>query len=46
MQGKTMITKVMAYITRVNGHHTELLVYKHKDYPKAEVQVPAGTVEQ
>ncbi|WP_279620723.1 NUDIX domain-containing protein [Priestia megaterium] len=46
MQGKTMITKVMAYITRFNGHHTELLVYKHKDYPEAGVQVPAGTVEE
>ena len=46
MQDKTIITKVMAYITRFNGHHTELLVYKHKDYREAGVQVPAGTVEQ
>ena len=46
MQDKTVITKVMAYITRFNGHHKELLVYKHKDYREAGVQVPAGTVEQ
>ncbi len=41
-----MITKVLAYITRVNDHHTELLVYKHRDYPEAGIQVPAGTVEE
>ncbi|MGG0462588.1 NUDIX hydrolase [Priestia aryabhattai] len=46
MQGKTMITKVMAYITRFNEPYTELLVCEHKDYPEAGVQVPAGTVEE
>ncbi|MGV4965175.1 NUDIX hydrolase [Priestia aryabhattai] len=40
------MTKVMAYITRFNEPYTELLVYKHKDYREAGVQVPAGTVEQ
>jgi ADP-ribose pyrophosphatase YjhB (NUDIX family) len=35
----------MAYITRFNSRRTELLVYKHKNYPEAGIQVPAGTVE-
>ena len=33
--------KVLAYITRGD----ELLVFTHRDFPEAGVQVPAGTVE-
>ena len=35
------IKKVIAYITRGD----ELLVFTHRDYPEAGMQVPAGTVE-
>lgn len=34
--------KVLAYITR----RDELLVFRHRDFPEAGVQVPAGTVEE
>ncbi len=37
--------KVFAYITRGKNEATELLVFKHRDYPEAGIQVPAGTVE-
>jgi 8-oxo-dGTP diphosphatase len=37
--------KVLAYITRERADHRELLVFTHRDYPEAGVQVPAGTVE-
>lgn len=36
------IQKVLAYITR----RDELLVFTHRDFPEAGVQVPAGTVEE
>lgn len=36
------VKKVVAYITRED----ELLVFTHRDYPEAGVQVPAGTVEE
>ena len=36
------VKKVVAYITRGD----ELLVFTHRDYPEAGVQVPAGTVEE
>ena len=36
------VKKVVAYITRQD----ELLVFTHRDFPKAGVQVPAGTVEE
>jgi len=36
------IQKVLAYITRGD----ELLVFTHRDFPEAGVQVPAGTVEE
>ena len=37
--------KVLAYVTRRrNGQH-QLLVFTHRDYPEAGMQVPAGTVE-
>lgn len=35
------VKKVIAYVTRGD----ELLVFTHRDFPKAGVQVPAGTVE-
>ena len=37
--------KVLAYITRERDGCRELLVFTHRDYPEAGVQVPAGTVE-
>ena len=41
------IRKVVAYITRVGvGGGLELLVFEHRDFPDAGVQVPAGTVEE
>jgi 8-oxo-dGTP diphosphatase len=40
------ITKVVAYITRDNPTgERELLVFEHRDFPEAGVQVPAGTVK-
>ncbi len=36
------VKKVVAYITRED----ELLVFTHRDFPEAGVQVPAGTVEE
>jgi len=41
------VTKVIAYITRQGaGGRRELLVFEHRDYPDAGVQVPAGTVDE
>ena len=37
--------KILAYITRQRDGATQLLVFTHRDYPEAGVQVPAGTVE-
>lgn len=37
--------KVLAYVTRLNKGLPELLVFRHRDYPLAGIQVPAGTVE-
>lgn len=37
--------KVFAYITRMNKARKELLVFEHRDFPEAGIQVPAGTVE-
>jgi len=40
------VTKVIAYITRDGaGGKREMLVFEHRDYPDAGVQVPAGTVD-
>ena len=39
------LTKVLAYVTREVGGERQLLVFTHRDYPDAGVQVPAGTVE-
>jgi len=38
--------KVLAYIVRQNGGHAQLLVFEHRDFPEAGLQVPAGTVER
>ncbi|WP_019413544.1 NUDIX domain-containing protein [Paenisporosarcina sp. TG20] len=38
--------KVLAYITREKNENMELLVFEHKDYPEAGLQVPGGTVEE
>ena len=35
------VEKVVVYITR----NDELLVFRHKDYPNAGIQVPSGTVQ-
>lgn len=41
------IAKVVAYVTRVGaGGESELLVFEHRDFPDAGVQVPAGTVDE
>jgi Uncharacterized protein conserved in bacteria len=40
-----VVSKVMAYITRSGKAGKEILVFKHRDYPEAGIQVPAGTVE-
>jgi len=41
------ITKVVAYITRESSAGERvLLVFDHRDYPEAGVQVPAGTVDE
>jgi len=37
--------KVVAYVTRQQDGRQRLLVFTHRDYPEAGVQVPAGTVE-
>lgn len=38
-----MKRKVLAYITRRDN--TQVLVFQHRHYPEAGLQVPAGTVE-
>ncbi len=45
MQGRKVLYKVVAYITREKDGLRQLLVFKHRDYPDAGVQVPAGTIE-
>lgn len=39
------LRKVLAYIVREREGKRELLVFTHRDYPEAGLQVPAGTVE-
>jgi ADP-ribose pyrophosphatase YjhB (NUDIX family) len=41
-----MNNKVVAYITRKRDGNMELLVFTHRDFPEAGLQVPAGTVEE
>lgn len=36
-----MIPKVLAYIIQYN----QILTFRHRDYPEAGIQVPAGTVD-
>lgn len=38
--------KVHAYVTREKEGSMQLLVFKHRDIPKAGVQVPGGTVDE
>jgi ADP-ribose pyrophosphatase YjhB (NUDIX family) len=40
-----MKLKVLAYIIRERDGESEILVFRHRDFPDAGVQVPAGTVE-
>lgn len=35
----------MVYVTRECLEKTEILVFKHRDFPEAGIQVPAGTVK-
>ena len=35
-------SKVLAYVTRGD----ELLVFRHRDFPAAGLQVPAGAIEE
>lgn len=37
--------RVVAYITRLEAGRRQLLVFTHRDYPEAGVQVPGGGVE-
>ena len=41
-----MNLKVLAYLTREHKNETQLLVFTHRDYPEAGLQIPAGTVEE
>jgi len=42
----TKVTKVLAYVTRdCEDGRRELLVFDHRDFPEAGIQVPAGTVK-
>lgn len=38
--------KVLAYITKGEQPHLELLVFEHKNEPDAGLQVPGGTIEE
>jgi 8-oxo-dGTP pyrophosphatase MutT (NUDIX family) len=37
--------KVLAYITRHTDAGPELLIFAHRDFPKAGLQVPGGTLD-
>lgn len=39
------IRQAFAYITREHQGQREVLVFTHRDFPEASVQVPKGTVE-
>lgn len=41
----TQKSKVFAYITRKRTNTLELLIFAHRDFPEAGLQVPAGTIE-
>lgn len=38
--------KVLAYLIREDKGKQQLLVFIHRDYPEAGMQVPGGTVEE
>ncbi|MEL7338959.1 MAG: NUDIX domain-containing protein [Bacteroidota bacterium] len=38
-------TKVLAYITRQQGGKRQLLIFSHRDFPEAGLQVPGGSVQ-
>lgn len=38
--------KVLAYITKGENAEREILVFEHKDFPEAGLQVPGGTIEK
>ncbi len=38
--------KVLAYITKGEEEDRELLVFEHRDFPEAGLQVPGGTIER
>ncbi|HEX9998649.1 MAG TPA: NUDIX domain-containing protein [Abditibacterium sp.] len=40
-----MVIKVLAYITRGAAENREILVFRHRDFPEAGVQVVGGTVD-
>lgn len=40
-----MKQKVLVYVVRVGEAGSEVLVFEHRDFPDAGLQVPAGTVE-
>jgi 8-oxo-dGTP diphosphatase len=40
-----MKKKVLIYIARNKNNQTELLVFQHRDFPEAGIQVPGGTVK-
>ena len=37
--------KVLAYLTRINADTVELLVFRHRDFPDAGLQVPGGSID-
>lgn len=38
--------KVLAYITKGEEDNRQLLVFEHRDFPEAGLQVPGGTIER
>jgi 8-oxo-dGTP pyrophosphatase MutT (NUDIX family) len=42
----TPIKKVYGYVTRIKDGKTQVLVFRHKDIPKAGIQIPKGTVKE
>ncbi|MEL6651903.1 MAG: NUDIX domain-containing protein [Bacteroidota bacterium] len=38
-------TKVLAYLTRQQHGKRQLLIFSHRDFPEAGLQVPGGSVE-
>ncbi len=40
-----MIPKTYAFVTRQSTNGAQVLVFRHRDFPEAGVQVPSGTVD-